>query len=146
MCGIRLEVTYEGQAAIEFEALADPAGAEPYPFPLEPSDPIVMNPRPTMMALLADLSSGVPVPVISARFHAAFAQVTTEACVIAAERAATDLAVLSGGVFQNRLLLTLTAAGLEQAGLRVLVPEQLPPNDGQIAFGQAAIAAATLSG
>ena len=145
LCGIRLEVTYEGQAAIEFEALAgDPAGAEPYPFPLEPSDPIIMNPRPTIMALLADLEDGVPVPVISARFHVAFATVTTEACVLAAQRAGTDLAVLAGGVFQNRLLLTLTAAGLQAAGLRVLVPEKLPPNDGQIAFGQAAIAAATL--
>jgi hydrogenase maturation protein HypF len=53
--------------------------------------------------------------------------------------------VLSGGVFQNRLLLELTAAGLEQAGLRVLVPEKLAPNDGQIAFGQVAVAAARLA-
>ena len=59
-----------------------------------------------------------------------------------AERADVDLVVLSGGVFQNRLLLELTAAGLEDAGLRVLVPERLPPNDGQIAFGQVAVAAA----
>jgi hydrogenase maturation protein HypF len=145
LCGVRLEVTYEGQAAIEFEALADPAGGEPYPFPLEPSETIILNPRPTIIALLADLSNDVPVPTISARFHAALAQATANACALAAERAGTDLAVLSGGVFQNRLLLTLTAAALEEAGLRVLVPELLPPNDGQIAFGQVAIAAAALS-
>jgi hydrogenase maturation protein HypF len=53
--------------------------------------------------------------------------------------------VLSGGVFQNRLLLEATAALLERAGLRVLVPALLPPNDGGISFGQAAIAAARLA-
>jgi hydrogenase maturation protein HypF len=54
--------------------------------------------------------------------------------------------VLSGGVFQNRLLLERTAALLDEAGLRVLVPERLPPNDGGISFGQAAVAASRLAG
>ena len=142
MCGVRLEVSYEGQAAIEFEALAEAGAAEPYPFVLQPLPPAVLNPRPAILAVLADLRAGVPVPVISARFHAGFAAVTVQACALAAERAGVDLAVLSGGVFQNRLLLELTAAGLEEAGLRVLVAERLPPNDGQIAFGQVAVAAA----
>ena len=145
MCGIRLEVTYEGQAAIEFEALADPAGGEPYPFPMEAKEMIVLNPRPTFMAVLADVGAGVPVPAISARFHQTMAQATSEACVIAAERADLDLVVLSGGVFQNRLLMRLTAAALEEAGLRVLTPRLLPPNDGQIAYGQVAVAAAQLA-
>ncbi|MEA2193513.1 MAG: hydrogenase maturation protein HypF [Solirubrobacteraceae bacterium] len=145
LCGVRLEVSYEGQAAIEFEALAEPGAAEPYPFLLEPHPPAVMNPKPAILAVLADLEAGVPVPAISARFHAGFAAVTVVACVLAAERAGVDLAVLSGGVFQNRLLLELTSAGLEDAGLRVLVPERLPPNDGQIAFGQVAVAAARLA-
>jgi hydrogenase maturation protein HypF len=146
MCGVRLEVSYEGQAAVEFEALADPGAAEPYPFELQPIPPIVMNPQPAIRALLADLAADVPVSTISARFHAGLARVTVEACALAAERAGTDLAVLAGGVFQNRLLLELTAAGLESSGLRVLVPERLPPNDGQIAFGQVAVAAARLAG
>jgi hydrogenase maturation protein HypF len=146
ICGVRLEVSYEGQAAIEFEALADPAGGEPYPFPMEAGAMIVLNPRPTFMAILADLDAGVPVPVISARFHQTIAQATSEAVVIAAERAGLDTAVLSGGVFQNRLLLRLTAAALEDAGLRVLTPRLLPPNDGQIAYGQVAVAAAQLGG
>jgi hydrogenase maturation protein HypF len=144
MCGVRLEVSYEGQAAIEFEALADPAGGEPYPFPMEAKEMIVLNPRPTIMAVLADIDAGVPVPAISARFHQTIAQATSEAVVIAAERASLDTAVLSGGVFQNRLLLALTAEALEQAGLRVLTPRLLPPNDGQIAYGQVAVAAAQL--
>ena len=65
--------------------------------------------------------------------------------MLVAGRRELDTAVLSGGVFQNRLLLELTAARLEEAGLRVLVPEKLPPNDGQIAFGQVAVAAARLA-
>jgi len=142
MCDVRLEVSYEGQAAIELEAMADPGAAEPYPFVLQPIPPAVMNPQPAILAILTDLAAGVPVSTISARFHAGLARVTVEACVLAAERAEVDLAVLSGGVFQNRLLLELTATGLEEAGLRVLVPERLPPNDGQIALGQVAVAAA----
>ncbi len=144
ICGVRLEVSYEGQAAIEFEALADPAGGDPYPFPMEAGEMIVLNPRPTFMAILADLGAGVPVATISARFHQTIAQATAEALVIAAERAGLDTAVLSGGVFQNRLLLGLTASALEDAGLRVLTPRLLPPNDGQIAYGQVAVAAAQL--
>jgi hydrogenase maturation protein HypF len=142
MCGVRLEVSYEGQAAVELEALADPGAAEPYPFTVSPIAPVVMNPGPAIQAVLADLRAGVPISTISARFHAGLARVTVEACVLAAQRAGTEIAVLSGGVFQNRLLLELTAAGLQDAGLRVLVPERLPPNDGQIAFGQVAVAAA----
>ena len=79
---------------------------------------------------------------MSARFHRAVAHATAGACAAAAADAGLDLVVLSGGVFQNRLLLTLTADELTALGLRVLVPERLPANDGGIAFGQAAIAAA----
>ena len=146
LCGVRLEVSYEGQAAIEFEALADPAGADPYTFPQEKGPPIVLNPRPMIIAILADLRAGVPVATISARFHAAIALATAEACTTAAERASLDTVVLSGGVFQNRLLLRLTASALQDAGLRVLTPRLLPPNDGQIAYGQVAVAAAQLGG
>jgi hydrogenase maturation protein HypF len=146
MCGVRLEVTYEGQAAIEFEALADRSAVDPYPLELEHrGTAVALDVRPTILAVLGDLAAGVPVSTISARFHAGLAQATVEALVLVAGRQELDLAVLSGGVFQNRLLLELTADGLERAGLRTLVPEKLPPNDGQIAFGQVAIAAARLA-
>ena len=69
---------------------------------------------------------------------------TAEACARLAGAAGLDAVVLSGGVFQNRLLLERTAADLRRRGLRVLVPERLPPNDGGIAYGQAAVAAATI--
>ena len=80
-----------------------------------------------------------------ARFHNAVAQATARACVLAAERGATETVALSGGVFQNRRLLEHTSELLGAAGLRVLVAERLPPNDGGIAYGQLAVAAARLA-
>lgn len=146
LCGVRLDVTYEGQAAIEFEALADGAALDPYPLELEHrGTAVALDVRPTILAVLDDIGAGVAVSTISARFHAGLARATVDALVLVAGRQELDLAVLSGGVFQNRLLLELVCAGLDEAGLRVLVPEKLPPNDGQIAFGQVAVAAARLA-
>jgi hydrogenase maturation protein HypF len=82
---------------------------------------------------------------VSARFHNGLADATAAACESAAVAAGTEVVVLSGGVFQNRLLLTRTAMLLRGAGLRVLVPERLPPNDGGIAYGQLAVASALLA-
>jgi hydrogenase maturation protein HypF len=70
------------------------------------------------------------------------ADATARACACTAARHGIDAVVLSGGVFQNRLLLELTRSGLEDRGMRVLVPRLLPPNDGGVSFGQAAVAAA----
>jgi len=146
ICGVRLEVSYEGQAAVEFEALADRAAADPYPLEFEHrNDTVALDPRPMILAVLDDIGAGVPVSTISARFHAGLARATADVLVLVAERRELQLAVLSGGVFQNRLLLELTIDALKEAGLAVLVPEQLAPNDGQIAFGQAAVAAARLA-
>lgn len=146
ICGVRLEATYEGQAAVEFEAIADRAAADPYPLEFEHrGQTVALDPRPMIRAVLHDISAGVPVATISARFHAGLARATADVLVIIAEREDLRLAVLSGGVFQNRLLLELTLDALQEAGLRVLVPQTLPPNDGQIAFGQVAVAAARLA-
>jgi len=146
ICGVRLEVSYEGQAAVEFEALADRAAADPYPLEFEHrNEAVALDPRPMILAVLDDIAAGVPVSTISARFHAGLARATADVLVLVAERRELQLAVLAGGVFQNRLLLELTIDALHTAGLRVLVPEALPPNDGQIAFGQVAIAAARLA-
>jgi hydrogenase maturation protein HypF len=136
LCGVRAAVTYEGQAAIELEALADRAERGTYPMPG------VLDARAVVRAVAEDLEAHVAAPVVAARFHNAVAAATARACSAAAGRAGVDVAVLSGGVFQNRLLLETTAAQLEGAGLRVLSHRRVPPNDGGIAFGQAAIAAA----
>jgi hydrogenase maturation protein HypF len=139
LCGIRLLVTYEGQAAIELEAAADRREQGIYPMPLRSGR---LDARETIHAIVGDLEQGVGVETVSARFHNCLAGATAAACEGAAAAYGTETVVLSGGVFQNRLLLERTADLLTGSGLRVLVPERLPPNDGGISFGQAAVAAA----
>jgi hydrogenase maturation protein HypF len=140
LCGVRARVNYEGQAAVELEALAEPGSAEAYPMSVGPDG--VLDGRATVRAVVDDISRGTPVPVVSARFHAGVAEATAVACARAAAEHGVATVVLSGGVFQNRRLLERTSAMLVEAGLRVLVPEKLPPNDGGVAYGQAAVAAA----
>jgi hydrogenase maturation protein HypF len=143
LCGVRSEVSYEGQAAIELEALADPHERGRYEMPFEDRQ---LDARPTIAAVLADLTAGAPAASVSARFHNTLAAATASACAELAQAAGLSLVVLAGGVFQNRLLLERVAAGLQTAGLRVLTPERLPANDGAISYGQAAVAAASANG
>jgi hydrogenase maturation protein HypF len=140
LCGLRATVTYEGQAAAELEALCDPHERGAYP--LDVTRGCVLDPRAAILAVARDVAAGVPAGVVSARFHRALAAATAGACEVLAGAHGVGLVVLSGGVFQNARLLAATAARLEAAGLRVLVPERLPPNDGGVSYGQAAVAAA----
>ena len=146
LCGIRAEVNYEGQAAIELEAACDPGERGSYQVSVSQDEGrIVIDPLEALRALVADAERGTSVGVIASRFHAGIAAATVAACTIAAAAAGTETVVLSGGVFQNRRLLEATAAGLHAAGLRVLVPQLLPPGDGGISYGQTAIAARRLA-
>ena len=146
LCGLRAEVNYEGQAAVELEAACDLGERRGYEVPLlDDGGPLVIDARPMVREVVGDLDAGVAVGRIAARFHNALAEATARACVLAAERRVTDRVVLSGGVFQNRRLLAQTASLLGDAGLRVLTPERLPPNDGGIAYGQLAVAAARVA-
>ena len=148
LCGIRAEVNYEGQAAIELERACDPAERGRYELALgeDGEGVLVLDPREMIGAVSGDVRRGTPVGVIASRFHATIAAVALEASVRAASEQSTELVVLSGGVFQNRRLLVAVADGVAAAGLRVLIPEKLPANDGGISFGQAAVAARLLSG
>ena len=152
LCGIRLEVTYEGQAAIELEGAAEPGDHGRYDLPVGPAPAgaggeaprrgLVLDPRPAVLQVAGDLRAGVAPGVVAARFHDTVAAATAEACAAAASARGLAAVVLSGGVFANRRLLRTTSARLRAAGLRVLVPERLPPGDGGISFGQASVAAA----
>ncbi len=145
LCGIRAHVTYEGQAAIELEAACDDSERGAYEMTVSTIGAMALiDPRPAVAAVAADVAGGVAIGAIASRFHAGVARATVEVCTALAEAHATDRVVLSGGVFQNRRLLEAVSAGLAAAGLRVLVPQRLPVNDGAIAYGQAAVAAATL--
>ena len=139
ICGVRHVCNYEGQAAIELEALSDPSERSAYPMP-------ALDARPTVRALVDDLRCGTPPARAAARFHNAVAAATAAACEQSAAAHGTSIVVLSGGVFQNRRLLSRTSDLLTAAGLRVLTPHLLPPNDGGISFGQAAVAAARAHG
>jgi hydrogenase maturation protein HypF len=138
LCGVRTRIRYEGQAAIELEAACDPHERGAYEIACHD---LTLDPRALILAVARDAQAGVPAGVIAARFHAALADATAHACVGAAARYGVDRAVLAGGVFANRVLLERTAERLERAGLRVLLPRRLPPGDGAIAYGQAAVAA-----
>jgi hydrogenase maturation protein HypF len=143
LCGVRARVNYEGQAAIELQAACDLRERGAYPLPLVAGDSgLRLDARETVRAVVADLRRGAPVAVVAARFHNGLADATAAAVIEIAHRRGTATAVLSGGSFQNRLLLERTRAALLGAGLRTLVPERLPPGDGGISYGQAAVAAA----
>jgi hydrogenase maturation protein HypF len=142
LCGLRAQVNYEGQAAIELEAACDRTERDSYPIALErDGDLLVIDPRETIRAIIADISEGTSPGAVASRFHAAVGFATVRACCAAASSHSTDLVVLSGGVFQNRRLIEAVAGGLHAEGLRVLTPARLPVGDGGISYGQAAVAA-----
>ncbi len=147
LCGLVTEVSYEGQAAVELEAAAwaSTATASAAPIALELIEApggLLIDPRSAVRRVAELLDRDVAVGAVAAGFHVGVAGATVTALArMAQARGLSDVA-LSGGVFQNRLLLQSVSAGLARAGLRVLIPERLPPNDGAISFGQAAVAAA----
>jgi hydrogenase maturation protein HypF len=141
ICGLRARSREEGLAAMELEAASDGSERSAYELHIRDAELLEIDPRETVAAVSADIAAGRPVALVGARFHNALAAGTVRALRQLAEREGTPTVVLSGGVFQNRLLLERCREGLEAAGLRVLFPRRLPPGDGGICFGQAAIAA-----
>ncbi|MFA9400851.1 MAG: Sua5/YciO/YrdC/YwlC family protein, partial [Acidobacteriota bacterium] len=135
LLGVRTEVAYEGQAAIELELLAGELQAEPYPCRVERG--LIHGPD-LVAAAHDDLASGRPRGQIAAAFHEGIAAAAAAACAEAGE---PRLVALSGGSFQNRRLLAGVTRRLEDQGFRVLRHRRVPPNDGGISFGQAAVAA-----
>ncbi|WP_372885244.1 carbamoyltransferase HypF [Shimia sp.] len=133
-------ITYEGQAAMELQALAEsePGPAAPYPF----EDGTVIGWAGLWRGILGDMASGQSRSAIAARFHATVAASVSGAALRLAREHDLKSVVLTGGVFQNRLLLSLARDQLESGGLAVLVPQRYPANDGGLSLGQATIAAA----
>jgi hydrogenase maturation protein HypF len=139
---VRDTVNYEGQAAIELEQLADPAEAGAYRAALLPGPPLRIAAADLVRAVVEELLAGVDRHTIAGRFHNGLAAATVAAVIAVREATGLSTAALSGGVFQNLLLLERTTVGLEAAGFRVLVHSRVPPNDGGISLGQAAVAGA----
>ena len=140
--GVRDAINYEGQAAVELEQLADPAETGAYPAALEAGEPFRVRGADLLHGMIDDLTSGVPAPVIAARFHHGVAALIEAGCLVMRDRYGLGTVALSGGVFQNLLLLHATVSRLEARGFRVLVHSRVPCNDGGISLGQAVVAAA----
>jgi len=159
--GVRDVTDYEGQAAIELEMLADFDSDEAYEFdfavepthrtPTELSQAggetvagkaIIIDPTSVISAILLEADAGVSVGMISTRFHNGVADVITRICEAVRDTTGVSTVTLSGGVFQNAYLLRKTLARLEGSRFTVLQHRQVPPNDGCISLGQAAIAQA----
>ncbi|MDP3186584.1 MAG: hypothetical protein Q8M58_15100, partial [Anaerolineales bacterium] len=141
LAGVRQKVNYEAQAAIEFEALADPRETGEYIFEVGRFE---VQPRPAIEALIADALGGTPVPVISARFHNGLAEMVRGVCCRIRSESKINMIALSGGVWQNRQLLKRTLERMQGEGFQVYIHRQVPPNDGGLAFGQAAVAIAKI--
>ena len=170
LCGLADSVSYDGQAAVRLEQAAavtgrsyrwdlpdsGPSGRGPrsglalLPSGPDPSDPrphgppMRIDPAPVIAAVAADAMAGVDPAVIAGAFHTGLAHMIVEVCARLRDATGVGTAALSGGVFQNRLLVELTAPLLETAGFEVLLHSQVPPNDGGISLGQVAVGRALL--
>ncbi len=137
LVGVRHVAAYEAQAAIELEGLSRAAepGARGYSFTVESRQPsAVVDPAPVFAAIIADLRAGATAGAIGARFHRAVAGLVVELAGL--DEAGDRTVALSGGVFQNALLLQLTLDALRGKGFRVITHRHVPPNDGGLALGQ----------
>ena len=144
--GVRDTINYEGQAAVELEQLADPNETAAYPAkvtaPGGDEGLLRLVGSDLVRAVVDDVGAGVAAPLVAARFHNGLAQATVAACRVIGDETGLGTVALSGGVFQNMLLLERTVAALESEGFRVLVHFRVPPNDAGISLGQAAVAGA----
>lgn len=144
----REKITYEGQAAAELQALAEAAVTEQLP----PAYPFEIKQRKTLQrvvwvgmwrALLADIDRGLDKALIALRFHVTLVEVIVTVIDSQVEENKKFKVALSGGVFQNRLLLSMLKSALQTRGLSVYLPLKIPCNDSSISVGQAAVAIAS---
>jgi len=141
LLGICDAITYEGEAAMKLEMMADESIEEGYPWPVVGFEfPIVIDWTHVLEAVIVDLKAGISLPIISARFHNSVSEMVAETCAIIRERTNLEQVVLSGGVFQNTFLLERTLQRLRKRGFESFIHHQVPCNDGGISLGQAVVA------
>jgi hydrogenase maturation protein HypF len=138
LAGVRQQVNYEAQAAIEFEAMIDPEETGIYEFEYSAGQ---INPKAAIESLISDVHAGVAVGKISGRFHKGVARMVSDVCKSISDQHDLSEVALSGGVWQNITLLQKTVNLLEKNGFTVYIHRQVPPNDGGLALGQALVAA-----
>jgi len=138
MAGVRQRVNYEAQAAIEFEAALDQQETGAYQFDIQEE---VVGVREAVLGLLADVSSGVSIPKIAARFHNGLVELSRQVCAEIRSQTGISEVALSGGVWQNMTLLERTTSNLRKDGFVVYIHNQVPTNDGGLSLGQAMVGA-----
>ncbi len=143
LIGIRSEVTYEGQAAIELENHMDPSETAAYDIAIE-GDQIRLGGL--FEQIIQDHMAQIPVSRISAKFHQCIGNVCLEIAEKVRQQTGTTKVALSGGVWQNMSLLSITVNKLNRAGYTCLVHQQIPTNDGGLSLGQSTAAAAYVQG
>ena len=150
LAGVRQVVNYEGQAAIELEAIVDHSESCCYPFRIIAPDlenqvaRFQIDPNELIVSITEDVLQNVPASIIAARFHNTIAQMVVQTLTSIRNSVAISKVVLSGGVWQNLTLLSKTLRLLNTKDWDVYIHHQVPANDGGIALGQAAIATANL--
>ena len=147
LLGLCSRASYEAQGAIRLEAASDTRVEDRYSFAIrEGGTPWLLDFGPALRELVDDAARGTAVGVVGGRFHNTVAAAVAEVCLKLGEKHGLRDVALSGGVFQNRLLLTGVAKALERAGMSIHLNSLVPPNDGGLSLGQAAVAAARLGG
>ena len=140
LLGVASEVTFEGQAAIALEAIAEHGIDDRYDFALSPGEPMILDFRPVIFAIVKGLVSGQRAGEISARFHNTLSMAIGEVCSLIGASDGLNRICLSGGSWQNFYLLGRTVADLRRRGFAVFLHAQVPANDGGLSLGQAVIA------
>ena len=141
LLGLCLSISYEGQAAVELEMIADPGEEGVYEFFIEEKGgKEVLRLQPMIEGILRDIEKRTAHSVISGKFHNTLVKIGVVVCQKIKSQGGPKKVALSGGVFQNRLLSERMRAALEKAGFAVLVHRRVPCNDGGLSLGQAVIA------
>ena len=140
LLGVASEVTFEGQAAIALEAMADCGVDQRYDFEIEEGETMILDFRPVIAAMVKDLSRGRRAGEISASFHNTLSAAIGEVCGRIGAADGVNRVCLSGGSFQNLYLLGRTVVELRRRGFGVFLHAQVPANDGGLSLGQAMIA------
>ena len=143
LIGVRNEITYEAQAAIEMEVLSKPfvSVARSYPYFVdETKNGQIIRIHELLQSIVKDVRAGKSIGLIGANFHKTIAGMAMDICKRARESTDLNEVALSGGVWQNQILLDLVRNGLRQDGFIVYFHKQVPTNDGGLSLGQAVIA------
>jgi hydrogenase maturation protein HypF len=142
ICGIRSQVSFEGQAAMELEMLSAESAESCYAYEWHKDNHIRIFTAPIVRGVVSDIQNKIPLAEIGAKFHRTLICLFSDLCCDIRGESGLNRVVLSGGCFQNAALLSGISASLQANNFEVFTNEQVPTNDGGISLGQAVVAAA----